>query len=120
MNLKKVWKKPNNLVNSRDKVVGKNNSESEMHSVQVMITGRVQGVGFRNWCVHEAHRLSLSGWVRNRQTGEVEAVFCGLVEDVNQMLERCWDGPGYARVENVTILGKAGLVSGAFEEIGTV
>ena len=46
-------------------------------TVHVMISGRVQGVGYRAWTAREAERRGLSGWVCNRRDGSVEAVFSG-------------------------------------------
>lgn len=70
-------------------------------TVHILISGRVQGVGFRAWMRGEAQRLGLAGWVRNTQDGHVEAVLCGLSGDVKTMLESCQDGPRWARVDNV-------------------
>lgn len=67
----------------------------------VMITGRVQGVGYRQWAAFEAGRAGLSGFVRNRVDGSVEALFAGSEGQVAAMIERCWRGPPAARVENV-------------------
>lgn len=65
----------------------------------VMIGGRVQGVGFRARAEHEARKLSLEGWVRNRRNGSVEAVFAGPEESVAGMMEACRRGPPGARVD---------------------
>ena len=43
----------------------------DRRTVRLFITGRVQGVGYRIWCVREAGRLGLDGWVRNRRDGSV-------------------------------------------------
>jgi len=72
-------------------------------SVHVIITGRVQGVWFRGWADRECLRLGLSGWIANLTDGRVEAVFCGVEEDVDQMLDLCWHGPGCAQVDDVVI-----------------
>ena len=45
--------------------------------LQVMIRGRVQGVGYRAWVEYQAAASGLEGWVRNRRDGSVEAVFAG-------------------------------------------
>ena len=68
---------------------------------QVAIRGRVQGVGFRYWTTCEAIRLGLTGWVRNRRDGSVEALFSGADDVVTKMLMRCRQGPSSARVEAV-------------------
>lgn len=53
----------------------------------------------------EARRLGLSGWVRNRLDGRVEAVFEGEESTVDRMLEWCHDGPPHAYVDNVLDVG---------------
>jgi acylphosphatase len=68
---------------------------------QVMITGRVQGVGYRAWVEYEASGRDLEGWVRNRRDGSVEALFAGAEEIVSAMIESCRRGPSSARVEAV-------------------
>ena len=68
---------------------------------QVMITGRVQGVGYRAWVEHQAQKLNLEGWVRNRRDGSVEALFAGPPEIVSDMVARCRRGPSSARVDAV-------------------
>ncbi|HYD30928.1 MAG TPA: acylphosphatase [Azospirillaceae bacterium] len=70
-------------------------------SVQARITGRVQGVWYRGWTIEQASRLGLSGWVRNRADGSVEAVFAGPAEAVDIMLAACREGPPAARVTEV-------------------
>ena len=68
---------------------------------RVMITGRVQGVGYRAWVEHRARNHDLEGWVRNRRDGSVEALFAGLPEIVSEMVARCRRGPSSARVDAV-------------------
>jgi acylphosphatase len=67
----------------------------------VRIRGRVQGVWYRGWTVDEAERRGLSGWVRNRRDGSVEALFAGDDAAVAGMIEACRRGPGLAEVESV-------------------
>lgn len=74
----------------------------ERKAVLVRIEGRVQGVWYRGWAVHEATQRGLRGWVRNRADGSVEALFAGPKPAVDAMLEACWEGPPAARVRNVT------------------
>ena len=69
--------------------------------VQVLIRGRVQGVGFRAWTEITALELGVEGWVRNRRDGAVEALFAGSEEVVLTMVELCRDGPPGAKVEAV-------------------
>ena len=72
-----------------------------MKRAHLYISGRVQGVFFRAWVSQQAHRLGLSGWVRNRLDGRVEAVFEGSRESVEQMVRLCHDGPDHARVDSI-------------------
>ena len=71
--------------------------------VQVVISGRVQGVGFRASCQREAERLNVTGWVRNRWDGNVEALFEGPAGAVDAMLRWCRQGPLGAWVEDVQV-----------------
>ena len=71
-------------------------------SVLVRIEGNVQGVGFRNWTQRMARQLRLTGWVRNRRDGSVEAVFSGSSAAVGDALVRCKMGPRSAKVTSVT------------------
>jgi acylphosphatase len=68
---------------------------------QVMIKGRVQGVGYRAWVEHQARVHHLEGWVRNRRDGSVEALFAGPADVVSNMIALCRRGPVSARVEVV-------------------
>lgn len=83
-------------------------------SIMVRITGHVQGVGFRAWTEQRANALGLSGWVRNAENGDVEALFSGPREAVNAMLAACQQGPRHARVERVELVGPAAPPVGPF------
>ncbi|UCU94312.1 acylphosphatase [Hydrogenophaga taeniospiralis] len=67
------------------------------------ITGRVQGVGYRWNMAQQANALSLSGWVRNRLDGSVEAVACGPAEAVQALVDWAQCGPAGARVDGVVV-----------------
>jgi acylphosphatase len=69
----------------------------------VRVTGRVQGVGFRESCRREAQHLGVAGIVRNRGDGSVEAVFEGTAAAVDEMVEWCRRGPRSAHVRDVTV-----------------
>ena len=83
--------------------------------VHVRIEGRVQGVGYRAWTAATARDIGLTGWVRNRRDGAVEAVFQGLPDAVADMLRRCERGPRDALVSCVEILGEGGGAYDTFE-----
>lgn len=70
-------------------------------AVHVRIEGKVQGVWYRAWTVEQATKRGLTGWVRNRRDGTVEAVFCGAPETVQAMIAACHDGPPHASVTRV-------------------
>jgi len=70
---------------------------------RLAITGRVQGVGYRDWAVTTGQRLGLTGWVRNRTDGSVEALVVGDDEAVGKMIEACRRGPTLARVDSVDV-----------------
>ena len=70
-----------------------------MVTIRVVVTGRVQGVGYRAWAERNARELGLSGWVRNLRDGTVEATFSGPPDRVDEMIGRCRRGPSHARVE---------------------
>lgn len=91
----------------------------EPRAAHVLITGRVQGVGYRAWCAEAARAMGLSGWVRNLRSGEVEAVFSGRAEAVDAMLAAARDGPDWAQVAGVTVLGEAETIEGGFEVLPT-
>ena len=69
----------------------------------VLIEGRVQGVFFRAETRTVARQHDLTGWVKNRYDGSVEAVFEGEEENVEKALHWCHKGPPHALVTNVTV-----------------
>jgi acylphosphatase len=70
---------------------------------RLTITGRVQGVGFRDWVLQAGQRLGLTGWVRNRSDGAVEALIVGDEAAVGRMIEACRRGPPLARVDEIDV-----------------
>ena len=70
---------------------------------RLTITGRVQGVGYRDWAITTGRRLGLTGWVRNRRDGAVEALIVGDEDAVGQMIEACRRGPSLARVDEIDV-----------------
>lgn len=88
---------------------------TDLLTVHVLIEGRVQGVGYRAWCAEAAAARDLAGWVRNLQTGAVEAVFSGTQDNVSDMLDVVWSGPRFARVTAVRDLEPVSRPGGGFE-----
>ena len=73
-----------------------------MNTKKLIIAGVVQGVGYRDWMVGEARALGISGWVRNRPDGAVEALVAGEIPAVEELLRRCRRGPRLAEVTSIT------------------
>lgn len=69
-----------------------------MTAKRLTISGRVLGVGFRDWIVERAEALGLSGWVRNRRDGTVEALLDGDTAAVEELVRACRRGPRLAAV----------------------
>jgi acylphosphatase len=70
---------------------------------RLTITGRVQGVGYRYWAMKTALGLGLTGWVRNRRDGTVEALIVGEDGAVGAMISACRHGPRMASVDAVDV-----------------
>jgi acylphosphatase len=81
----------------------------------LIVKGHVQGVGYRASMVMEARRLNVTGWVRNRVDGGVEAMVHGWPDDVAQMLNWARHGPGGARVSSMQVNESSGAFS-SFEQ----
>jgi acylphosphatase len=89
------------------------------HAVRAVISGRVQGVGYRAWTSARAEAHGLKGWVRNRRDGTVEAVFAGEEKIVAAMVAECREGPRMARVAEVMVETWTGPALEGFEELPT-
>ena len=69
----------------------------------VVISGRVQGVFFRVETQRAADRIGVHGWVRNNPDGNVEAVFEGPAQSVNEAVDWCWKGSPMSQVTDVKV-----------------
>ena len=72
-------------------------------SQRMIVTGRVQGVGYRNFALSNAKALGLSGWVRNIPGGAVEILATGDDSAVDALVEVCREGPRLARVDDIRV-----------------
>jgi acylphosphatase len=78
-----------------------------MKEVYLKIEGRVQGIGYRRWAVSKAKEIGgISGWVRNEDDGSVEILMSGDDDKVNSMINACYDGPLFARVDKISFMPK--------------
>ncbi|TAN44174.1 MAG: acylphosphatase [Candidatus Methanoperedens sp.] len=76
------------------------------YRVYVLVSGKVQGVFFRSGTKKIADELHLTGWVRNKDDGRVEAVFEGDKEIVDKMVEWCRKGPDYADIKDIQVISE--------------
>lgn len=74
----------------------------QLVAIRVLISGQVQGVGYRLATRSQAQQRKIKGWVRNLADGRVEAVFEGNANAVERMRQWCYTGPPAAVVDNVT------------------
>lgn len=70
-------------------------------ATRLVVTGRVQGVGYREWTRREASARGLAGWVRNRGDGSVEALVAGEAGAVEALVAAMARGPFFARVDSL-------------------
>jgi acylphosphatase len=78
-----------------------------MERRHVVVQGFVQGVGFRYAVERAARSRDVAGWVRNRPDGAVEAVFEGLLEDVEALVDFCRQGPRGADVDRIYVAAES-------------
>lgn len=69
----------------------------------VIVSGFVQGVGFRHFVRSNAQKLGLTGWVKNLSDNRVGALFQGSKENIEKMILLCRKGPFLSEVENVDV-----------------
>ena len=74
-----------------------------MVAVRIQVSGRVQGVMFRDSCRREAERLGVAGWVRNEPDGSVALLAVGASDAVDDLVTWCRTGPPGARVTGVDV-----------------
>ena len=72
-------------------------------TVNIKITGKVQGVGFRFFVQQQAQELDINGWVSNKSNGDVEALAQGEKADLEQFIAKVKQGTTFSRVEDVSL-----------------
>ena len=72
-------------------------------TVNIKITGKVQGVGFRYFVLRQAQELGITGWVSNKSNGDVEALAQGEKADLEQFIAKVKEGTTFSRVEDVSL-----------------
>ena len=84
------------------------------------ITGRVQNVFYRDWLVEQALSLGITGWVRNRADGSVEAMVAGSSEMIAAIVAKARQGSPASRVADVTVEEAPTQIFDGFEKRSTV
>jgi acylphosphatase len=84
------------------------------------ITGRVQNVFYRGWFVEQAESLGVTGWVRNRADGSVEALVSGPSEMIEAIVAKARQGSPASRVEGVVVSEAPDAVFDGFEQRPTL
>ena len=69
----------------------------------IVISGKVQGVGFRYWLYKAAIRNNINGWVKNKISGEVEALLIGNNVEIDNLIRLCEKGPPSSKVTKIKV-----------------
>lgn len=77
--------------------------EKQFSRARIFISGKVQGVFFRQNARQKAKELEITGWIRNLTDGRVEAVFEGEKENIEKMIDWAKKGPIWAKVEKLEV-----------------
>jgi len=72
-------------------------------AVKIIVSGRVQGVGYRYFIARAASELNLHGYARNLWNGDVEIYAEGRIEFLEEMVKRAKEGPAHARVDSCKV-----------------
>lgn len=93
---------------------------SNYPKTRLLISGKVQGVGFRNFVVLEAQKRKLEGFTRNLRTGEVEVIFRADSNAKKELIERLRIGPPAAQVTNILEEASAEIIPLQFQIYPTI
>ena len=86
-----------------------------METVHLLISGKVQGVFFREASRRLAEKLNIKGWIKNTPDGKVEALVTGAEKDLDDFVNFCKTGPERADVDDVKVLKKQKIDFDKFE-----
>lgn len=86
-----------------------------MQTVHLLISGKVQGVFFRESARKIAEKLNIKGWIKNSMHEKVEALITGEENDVNDFIQWCKKGPERAKVKEVIVSKQADIFFEGFE-----
>jgi acylphosphatase len=84
-------------------------------AAHILVSGIVQGVGYRYWTERTARELHLSGWVRNLEDGRVEILAEGTPEQLRELEARLWRGPRSAEVSSIEVNAVPARGTSSFE-----
>ena len=87
---------------------------------RLIMSGRVQGVGFRAFVKFHADKLGLDGFVRNRSDGSVEALIAGDIQKVDALIALCHEGPPASRVNDVQVSEDSRHLEKGFAHLPTI
>ncbi len=93
---------------------------SDLQTRRYVISGRVQGVGFRWFVEREAAQTGITGWVRNCDNGDVEVMATGTADQHRSLRQKLQQGPRAARVDHVSESSADLLETGSFQVKGGV
>ncbi len=88
-----------------------------METVHVLISGKVQGVFFRQTAARMAERLNVKGWIKNTPDSKVEALVTGTPDDIKSFINWCKTGPEKADVTDVVVSKQPEIFFKKFEVI---
>lgn len=77
--------------------------QDQLIRYHVLVSGKVQGVGYRMSVLQAANKFNLNGWVRNLPDGKVEAIFEGNLIELEQMIRWCHQGNSPAVIQDIAI-----------------
>ncbi len=79
------------------------NDANRQSALDVVVSGRVQGVGYRFFCLRKANEYGICGWARNCPDGTVQVLAVGRDEAVKEFVAELGRGPTFGKVENIAV-----------------